>query len=149
MTDELHFVVPRHFGAGTPRGVHYDLLLQTRSVSPADTAAARLLLAFAVPFDRSPASWRTPPAVRVRLLPAHRLFYLDYEGPVSGGRGELARVDGGRLIWPAASGKPPAPESPPTRFVVELFGAAAQGRFRFEAVENKDEAERDWLMTPV
>ncbi len=28
-------------------------------------------------------------------LPAHRLAYLDYEGPVSGNRGTVTRCDGG------------------------------------------------------
>lgn len=29
----------------------------------------------------------------------HRLFYLDYEGPVSGGRGTVARWDAGTCDW--------------------------------------------------
>jgi hypothetical protein len=29
----------------------------------------------------------------------HRLFYLDYEGPVSGGRGSVARWDCGTCDW--------------------------------------------------
>lgn len=29
----------------------------------------------------------------------HRLMYLDYEGPVSGGRGEVTRWDSGRFFW--------------------------------------------------
>ncbi len=33
------------------------------------------------------------PAVRIA---EHRLFYLDYEGPVSGGRGTVSRVHAGR-----------------------------------------------------
>ena len=37
-----------------------------------------------------------------RALPAHRRIYLDYEGPISGGRGEVRRWDSGRAgveIW--------------------------------------------------
>ena len=39
-----------------------------------------------------------------RLLPAepnadHRLFYLDYEGPVSGGRGTVSRWAAGLFDW--------------------------------------------------
>ena len=37
-----------------------------------------------------------------RALPAHRVAYLDYEGPVSGGRGAVRRVDRGTyepLVW--------------------------------------------------
>jgi hypothetical protein len=29
----------------------------------------------------------------------HRLVYLDYEGPVSGGRGAVTRWDGGTFAW--------------------------------------------------
>lgn len=32
-------------------------------------------------------------------LPDHRLHYLTYEGPVSGDRGSVKRVDSGELIW--------------------------------------------------
>ena len=35
--------------------------------------------------------------VAAEPLPAHRAFYLDYEGPVSGGRGTIRRLDGGVL----------------------------------------------------
>ena len=31
--------------------------------------------------------------------PDHRRLYLDYEGPVLGGRGEVNRIDSGGLIW--------------------------------------------------
>lgn len=29
----------------------------------------------------------------------HRLIYLDYEGPISGGRGSVRRLDEGTFIW--------------------------------------------------
>lgn len=29
----------------------------------------------------------------------HRLAYLDYEGPLTGQRGTVKRIDGGRLVW--------------------------------------------------
>lgn len=32
-------------------------------------------------------------------LPDHRAIYLDYEGPISGGRGEVTRVAGGAMRW--------------------------------------------------
>jgi hypothetical protein len=34
----------------------------------------------------------------------HRLAYLDYEGPVSGGRGSVTRWDAGEFEWLAADG---------------------------------------------
>jgi hypothetical protein len=52
-------------------------------------------------------SWRLlaplPAAGPVAAEPAadHRLNYLDYEGPVSGGRGTVARVDAGSFTWAA------------------------------------------------
>lgn len=33
--------------------------------------------------------------LRARALPDHRLAYLDYEGPISGDRGHVRRVDRG------------------------------------------------------
>jgi len=32
-------------------------------------------------------------------LPCHRKHYLDYEGPVSGNRGEVKRIMGGTCRW--------------------------------------------------
>ena len=44
-------------------------------------------------------AWRlaAPPAhaIDATALPDHRLMYLDYEGPVGGGRGTVTRWDGG------------------------------------------------------
>ena len=33
------------------------------------------------------------------VMADHRLFYLDYEGPVSGDRGTVTRVDSGTMEW--------------------------------------------------
>jgi DNA polymerase Ligase (LigD) len=50
-------------------------------------------------------SWRLPPGLLfgtpVPAEPAadHRLAYLDYEGPVSGDRGTVTRVDAGTFAW--------------------------------------------------
>jgi DNA ligase D-like protein (predicted 3'-phosphoesterase) len=71
------FVVLRH---DSPRGVHWDFLLQTGEVlatwalaQPPDSAETML----------------------AEALPDHRLAYLDYEGPISGGRGSVTRWDQG------------------------------------------------------
>ena len=45
----------------------------------------------------------TPGQVIARRLPDHRVEYLDYEGPVSGKRGEVERVLSGSAKWLAAS----------------------------------------------
>jgi hypothetical protein len=71
-----HFVILEH---DHPR-LHWDLLLE-------DGNHLR--------------GWRLaePPHAGRRIsaeaMPDHRVFYLDYEGPVSGGRGEVRRWDAG------------------------------------------------------
>ena len=61
-------------------GVHWDLMLERGGV----------LKTWAL---------EVPPApgveVGARRLPDHRAAYLDYEGPISGGRGSVRRVDDG------------------------------------------------------
>ena len=37
-------------------------------------------------------------AIRAEAIANHRLLYLDFEGPVSGGRGSVRRLDGG-IYW--------------------------------------------------
>ncbi len=51
--------------------------------------------------------------------PAHRLAYLDYGGPVSGGRGSVTRFDAGEFAWVADE---------PGRVVVQLEGRTLSGR---------------------
>jgi hypothetical protein len=48
----------------------------------------------------------------------HRLFYLDYEGPVSGGRGRVRRWDAGQFTWEAADAD---------RVAVRLDGGQVRG----------------------
>lgn len=59
-----------------------------------------------------------------RAVPAepnfdHRPLYLDYEGPLSGGRGAVRRWDAGTFDWVADE---------PGRVEVELRGAKVSGR---------------------
>lgn len=51
-------------------------------------------------------------------LKDHRLAYLDYEGPVSGGRGDVRRVDGGEFDWVERS---------ESRVAVEVRGGMLSG----------------------
>lgn len=53
----------------------------------------------------------------------HRCMYLDYEGPISGGRGCVARWDAGSFTWEADE---------PARVAVGLHGNRLQGRGVFE-----------------
>lgn len=61
---------------------------------------------------------RTPCAnepIAALALPDHRLVYLDYEGPVSGGRGSVQRLDGGECQEMATDNAcQTAPNSAPT-----------------------------------
>ncbi len=49
----------------------------------------------------------------------HRLFYLDYEGPLSGDRGSVLRWDAGSCEWLADE---------PDRAEIELHGAKLTGQ---------------------
>jgi hypothetical protein len=60
------------------------------------------------------------PAARV---PDHRAFYLTYEGPVSGNRGVVRRLDGGPARVQSWDG---------ARLTVELAGARLGGVFTVE-----------------
>ena len=71
------FAILRHDG---PQGLHWDLMLETGPALatwslPEPPVAAKPLVA--------------------RPLADHRLAYLDYEGPISGGRGAATRWDAG------------------------------------------------------
>lgn len=70
-----------------------------------------------------PAAGRSVPA---EPIADHRLHYLTYEGPVSGGRGTVARWDAGTFEWIA---------SEPDRVEVELAGAQLRGRCHIAACD--------------
>lgn len=70
-------------------------------------------------------TWRLAPepslweAQNAERLADHRLMYLDYEGPVSGGRGYVVRLDDGVFDWV---------ERGESRIEVELIGEKVRGR---------------------
>jgi hypothetical protein len=70
-------------------------------------------------------TWRlAEPPQPGREVPAepsfdHRLFYLDYEGPVSGGRGLVSRWDAGTFAWEMEQND---------RVVVSLQGLRLEGQ---------------------
>jgi hypothetical protein len=84
---------------------HWDLLLEAGPV----LRAWRLLSA--------PGPTASVPAERNA---DHRLYYLDYEGPLSGDRGRVARWDAGSFEWVADEGD---------RLIVEFRGAKLSGLF--------------------
>jgi hypothetical protein len=83
---------------------HWDFLLETGE----SCRTWRLL--------EEPGPGRTVPA---EPLPDHRLHYLTHEGPVSRGRGTVARWDAGSFNWT---------EDTPDRVEVELAGVFLRGR---------------------
>jgi hypothetical protein len=74
-------------------------------------------------------AWRlaAPPqpggAVAAEPSSDHRRAYLDYEGPVGGGRGTVTRWDAGTFSWEEAA----------EGVAVRLAGARLRGRARVEA----------------
>jgi DNA polymerase Ligase (LigD) len=79
--ESRRFVILRHEpGEAGPRELHWDLMLE---------------------FGDSLRTWalanepRVGEAIAADELPRHRLAYLDYEGPVSRGRGVVTRFDRG------------------------------------------------------
>jgi hypothetical protein len=75
------------------------------------------------------ATWRlsAPPqagaVVEAEQAPDHRLVYLDYEGPVSGGRGSVMRWDGGTFDWETREAD---------RLIVRLAGSRLRGVLQLE-----------------
>lgn len=74
----LRYAVLHHTLVTKP---HYDLLLEASAHAP--------LLAWRCE------SWPPESGSALERLPDHRRIYLEYEGPISGGRGEVKRVAGG------------------------------------------------------
>lgn len=78
--------------AQPPAGVHWDLIVETER-------AARL------PTWQLSADPRAADApIPVKRLPDHRRHYLTYEGPVSGNRGTVRRIDRGTVHVAAYTG---------------------------------------------
>jgi hypothetical protein len=63
------------------------------------------------------------PAVAAERSFDHRRLYLDYEGPISGGRGQVTRHEGGTFDWEVVE---------EGRTVVRLEGTKLRGRLRLE-----------------
>ena len=94
------FVILQH---ESPRGVHWDFMLETGST----------LKTWAL--DHAPDAGE---AIVATSLADHRLAYLDYEGPISGGRGTVTRWDQGLYR---------IEHETPTQWTVVLEGGKLQG----------------------
>ena len=79
------FVVLRHeTPPGADRESHFDFMLEDGGK----------LLTWTLPAPPQAGS-----TMAATPLPDHRLAYLDYEGPISGGRGRVTRWDAGAFEW--------------------------------------------------
>lgn len=115
------FVILEHQG---PRGLHWDLMLQ----------AGEVLATWALAEPPRPGA--TIPA---EALPDHRPLYLDYEGPVSAGRGTVTRWDQGTYEFEAHG---------PDKISVLLDGEKLTGRATL-ARSADDPAAWQFSFTPV
>jgi hypothetical protein len=104
------FVILKH---DDPRGIHYDFMLE----------AGGVLKTWALP---------QPPVdglcIECQALGDHRAAYLDYEGPLSGGRGSVTRWDRGTYD---------IVEQNETLLVVRIAGEKAVGNATFCAIAGR------------
>ena len=80
-------------------------------------------------------TWRSSDSILGTRLKDHRLAYLDYEGPLSDGRGMVARVDHGVVEWLHQSAD---------ELEARLVGDAWQGTIRLTRI---DEERDEWRIT--
>ena len=102
---ERQFVLHAHSGPGW---LHWDLMLEQAGALVTWQLAA------------SPADLPVGGSVPAKRLPDHRREYLSYEGPLSGNRGRVDRVDRGRYDVLAAD---------EDRWTVVLEGSVLKGRY--------------------
>lgn len=74
----LRYVILRHDGIADP---HFDLMFETSADSLLTTCRV--------------STWPMEANAAITRLTDHRRAYLEYEGPVSGGRGQVKRVAAG------------------------------------------------------
>jgi hypothetical protein len=86
----FRFVILHHTGIESP---HFDFMFEMEPDA--------LLTTFRCPF------WPPVPGEIWEELPEHRRAYLDYEGPVSGDRGHVRRIDAGTINHVVLATDPP------------------------------------------
>lgn len=120
------YVVLHHqFPAGHAKASHWDLMLEWEGVLRTWSLAE-------VP--------RAGGSYQAQQLDDHRMAYLDYEGPVSGDRGWVTRVQGGVYEVESASDDRLAVilagEGPGVRLVLERLGAGHSWRVSLGAADS-------------
>jgi len=127
------FVIHIHQGHGPE---HYDLMLSRSGRCDEPLATWSL--------DAPPAAIRPVwglaggESQAARKLPDHRPAYLTYEGPVSGGRGCVRRLDAGECEVESAE---------PDRWTFRLRGELISGRY--ELVRVSPGGGEDWLLRRI
>jgi hypothetical protein len=91
--------------------LHWDLMLEAESI-------LRTWRLAAAPCHRQ--------AIAATALSDHRLLYLDYEGPISGGRGRVIRWDHGTFTGQVQAQEP---------ILMHLQGERLCGTLRLEQIE--------------
>ena len=113
------FVVLEHcLPADAARGLHWDLMLEA-------PPALRTWALSAAPAMHG--------EIAAEQLPPHRMEYLDYEGPISGGRGSVRRWDQGTFRWLMDQGD---------RLEVHFEGERLIGRAR---LQRQPDAVQRWV----
>jgi len=107
------FVIQFH---DAPSGVHYDLMLE-------DGAALATWRLASMPAEAGRCG-----RMAARKLADHRLAYLSYEGPVSGGRGAVRIAESGTWV---------ALERGESLWRVELAGESVRGRYVLRRVSGQ------------
>jgi hypothetical protein len=119
----MRFAVLHHTGwPGRPD--HYDLLLQ---YAEGDDDNSAVLKTFATSRDEFSATH-----VQLKKIADHRRAYLEFQGELSGGRGRVARVDGGDLRIISNPGE----TWQDVRFA--LYGEKLRGNFRLHCANGTD-----------
>lgn len=120
------FVVLEHDG---PKGTHWDFMLETGAV----------LATWSLPQPPDAASPQTAEA-----LPDHRPAYLEYEGPISGGRGSISGGRGSVSRWDR--GTYCVERQSATELAVALSGEKLRGR---ALLEQPPDAPGQWRFSFV
>ncbi|MFA6133417.1 MAG: hypothetical protein WC869_05315 [Phycisphaerae bacterium] len=139
---ERRFVLLEHSGYGP---LHYDLMLQDgEALATWQMQSNPLALARAAQAEsaaKSPESGRGP--LPCRRIADHRLTYLDYQGPVSRGRGAVAMLESGHYEMLGKTAD---------RWRIRLAGREMIGVYEFQraagAVEStgKLDVAGDWVL---
>lgn len=113
------FVVLRHeFGPGEQGSDHWDLMFEQGDV---------------LATWRFEEAWPPSAVSRAEKIQAHRLEYLDYEGPLSGRRGSVRRVDRGTYAIVNETTK---------QLIVDIAGASLRGRIALTRRDSREDQGR-------